>query len=252
MPIGVVAGRARFMDTFDGGQWGYGDDTFPAAGVTFFAGTFVRHPLAIAAVHATLQYLKAQGPSLQEGVNRRTTRLATELNAFFAQRGVKIHIAHFASQMFIRVQEAGELATLLFYHLRDRGIHVLENFPSYLTAAHSDEDVERIIAAVKDSVLEMQADDILPRSDATAADTPSWRRCVPLSEGQSEVWLASQMSEMASCAFNESDSVRIRGALDVALFKKAVEEVLERSEEHTSELQSLMRSSYAVFCLKKK
>src|SRR3546814_2462109 len=27
---------------------------------------------------------------------------------------------------------------------------------------------------------------------------------------------------------------------------------LERSEEHTSELQSLMRSSYAVFCLRKK
>src|SRR3546814_1671836 len=27
---------------------------------------------------------------------------------------------------------------------------------------------------------------------------------------------------------------------------------LERSEEHTSELQSLMRSSYAVFCWKKK
>src|SRR3546814_19286563 len=29
-------------------------------------------------------------------------------------------------------------------------------------------------------------------------------------------------------------------------------EVVERSEEHTSELQSLMRISYAVFCLKKK
>src|SRR3546814_6506453 len=28
--------------------------------------------------------------------------------------------------------------------------------------------------------------------------------------------------------------------------------ILERSEEHTSELQSLMRNSYAVFCLKKK
>src|SRR3546814_7501071 len=27
---------------------------------------------------------------------------------------------------------------------------------------------------------------------------------------------------------------------------------VSRSEEHTSELQSLMRSSYAVFCLKKK
>src|SRR3546814_2053994 len=31
-----------------------------------------------------------------------------------------------------------------------------------------------------------------------------------------------------------------------------VEPVLVRSEEHTSELQSLMRISYAVFCLKKK
>src|SRR3546814_5595107 len=30
------------------------------------------------------------------------------------------------------------------------------------------------------------------------------------------------------------------------------EEVADRSEEHTSELQSLMRISYAVFCLKKK
>src|SRR3546814_1310418 len=31
-----------------------------------------------------------------------------------------------------------------------------------------------------------------------------------------------------------------------------VEVALDRSEEHTSELQSLMRISYAVFCLKKK
>src|SRR3546814_3732846 len=32
---------------------------------------------------------------------------------------------------------------------------------------------------------------------------------------------------------------------------RRVEEAGERSEEHTSELQSLMRNSYAVFCLKK-
>src|SRR3546814_10225038 len=31
-----------------------------------------------------------------------------------------------------------------------------------------------------------------------------------------------------------------------------VSEPIRRSEEHTSELQSLMRISYAVFCLKKK
>src|SRR3546814_6370096 len=36
------------------------------------------------------------------------------------------------------------------------------------------------------------------------------------------------------------------GIADIALF------AYTRSEEHTSELQSLMRNSYAVFCLKKK
>src|SRR3546814_8752386 len=33
---------------------------------------------------------------------------------------------------------------------------------------------------------------------------------------------------------------------------EGVDRVPDRSEEHTSELQSLMRISYAVFCLKKK
>src|SRR3546814_2045930 len=33
---------------------------------------------------------------------------------------------------------------------------------------------------------------------------------------------------------------------------QAIEGLFPRSEEHTSELQSLMRISYAVFCLKKK
>src|SRR3546814_7721073 len=33
---------------------------------------------------------------------------------------------------------------------------------------------------------------------------------------------------------------------------REVQDLNERSEEHTSELQSLMRISYAVFCLKKK
>src|SRR3546814_1912958 len=34
--------------------------------------------------------------------------------------------------------------------------------------------------------------------------------------------------------------------------ERAAKEDVTRSEEHTSELQSLMRNSYAVFCLKKK
>src|SRR3546814_1303009 len=41
-------------------------------------------------------------------------------------------------------------------------------------------------------------------------------------------------------------------SLDLFVFDRFGIDVVGRSEEHTSELQSLMRTSYAVFCLKKK
>src|SRR3546814_8992264 len=42
------------------------------------------------------------------------------------------------------------------------------------------------------------------------------------------------------------------GELRSDLLAQALTQSVVRSEEHTSELQSLMRRSYAVFCLKKK
>src|SRR3546814_10177381 len=42
------------------------------------------------------------------------------------------------------------------------------------------------------------------------------------------------------------------GRTDLAAARKVWMQSSTRSEEHTSELQSLMRISYAVFCLKKK
>src|SRR3546814_4910219 len=49
---------------------------------------------------------------------------------------------------------------------------------------------------------------------------------------------------------------RIRRAIEAATADEQAQaaalDLASRSEEHTSELQSLMRISYAVFCLKKK
>src|SRR3546814_7195431 len=42
------------------------------------------------------------------------------------------------------------------------------------------------------------------------------------------------------------------GSIPLVQQYQAAMATLDRSEEHTSELQSLMRSSYAVFCLTKK
>src|SRR3546814_6393591 len=69
---------------------------------------------------------------------------------------------------------------------------------------------------------------------------------------------AQRMTEALEAAFpqteaNEGEDRRKRWhipARHVAVLLSPSPEELARSEEHTSELQSLMRISYAVFCLK--
>src|SRR3546814_5545090 len=48
------------------------------------------------------------------------------------------------------------------------------------------------------------------------------------------------------------DWIRVKAPTSPGYAETRVMSSEERSEEHTSELQSLMRISYAVFCLKKK
>src|SRR3546814_982357 len=54
----------------------------------------------------------------------------------------------------------------------------------------------------------------------------------------------------SSSLSTRGDSTRARNSMADFIFARR--ERSSRSEEHTSELQSLMRISYAVFCLKKK
>src|SRR3546814_5784283 len=52
------------------------------------------------------------------------------------------------------------------------------------------------------------------------------------------------------CMTNVADDASVTAALDAAEAAHGTARILVRSEEHTSELQSLMRISYAVFCMK--
>ena len=172
-PIGVIAGKRKYMDALDGGGWQYGDASIPTVGVTYFAGTFVRHPLALAAAHAVLDHLKAAGPHLQERLNARTTGLIDELNEFCGGVGAPVKLTHFASVWRIGFTEDHPLQDLLFAMMRSRGIHVLDNFPCFFTTAHSEEDFIAIAKAFKESVLELQEAEFLPRRrniDALAFD----------------------------------------------------------------------------------
>ncbi len=166
-PIGVIAGKREYMDALDGGAWQFGDDSIPIVGVTYFAGTFVRHPLALAAAKAVLEHMKTEGPALQERLNARVAMLADELNAFCRDVGAPIAINQFASVWKTQFLEDHPLQDLLFAMMRSRGIHILDNFPCFFTTAHSEADFAAIAAAYKDSVLELQEYDFLPRGVAT-------------------------------------------------------------------------------------
>ena len=53
---------------------------------------------------------------------------------------------------------------------------------------------------------------------------------MPLTESQVEIWLAAQLGDEASCAFNESVSLRLQGQLDVPALQAAMTEVAARHD----------------------
>jgi len=171
LPIGVIAGKSEFMDALDGGFWQFGDESFPETGVTYFAGTFVRHPLAIAAAEAVLRHLKDKGPNLQRKVNEKTEMLVKDLNAYFERVQAPINLVNFGSLFKVVFTEEMAYGELLYYWLRDRGVHIWEGRSCFLTTAHTDADLEFVMNAFKQSVAELQAGGFLSGS-ANTEDSP--------------------------------------------------------------------------------
>src|SRR3546814_3086807 len=64
--------------------------------------------------------------------------------------------------------------------------------------------------------------------------------------------IANSISPLDSCSRTDRIGGSVLGYLGYAKLACAAAAIASRSEEHTSELQSLMRISYAVFCLNKK
>jgi glutamate-1-semialdehyde aminotransferase/acyl carrier protein len=255
MPVGVVAGRAACMDTFDGGQWAYGDESFPQAPVTFFAGTFVRHPLALAALKAMLETLAAKPPLFWEAMNAKGDRLGRTMDRWFTENDMPFALPNCGSLLYLRIDDRAPLAPLIGPHLRDRGVFLLEGFPSYMTAAHDEAEIDHVIAAMQDAALEMRADGVIGgREDATprapritkapprlslpdgraqiaqsmAAPLPPLY--VPMTGAQREIWMALALNPGVVPAYNESVSLLLRGPLDRDAARAAVAFVLARHD----------------------
>ncbi|HTU50732.1 MAG TPA: amino acid adenylation domain-containing protein [Acidobacteriaceae bacterium] len=235
MPIGILAGKSAFMDALDGGAWQFGDASVPEAGVTFFAGTFVRHPLTMAALCATLEHIRDAGIALYDTLNQRAARFAAKMNEVFAKRGAPLHLDACGSVMYFGIPLEVRFGGLLFYLLREKGVFILEGFPLYLTTEHSDADLEHIVRSLDASIAELQGCGLMPqeRRDNVGGvrhivtDTVTE---VSLTEPQLEIMLAAQVSDEANCAYNESFRLTLDGVLDQNALQQAWQALIARHD----------------------
>lgn len=224
MPIGVVAGDRAFMDALDGGAWQYGDPSYPAAETTFFAGTFCKHPLTMAAAYAVLSHIEQAGPALQNDLNQRTAAFADTLNRWFAEQKVPIRIDHFASLFRFRFQQNLDL---FFYHLVHQGVYIWEGRTCFFSAVHSDQDIADVTLAVKTAVAELRKGGFL----SSATDTPvSPSGRFPLTRAQQQMMVAVARDRRSESAYHLTADLDLTGTLDRARFNGAYHAVQQRHQ----------------------
>ena len=231
LPIGAIAGRAGFMDAFDGGHWSFGDGSFPEAAVTFFAGTFVRHPLALAAARAVLTHLKQSGNALQQTLAEQTTTMLTRVNEGLT--GTPFVAQHFASNWLLQVAPELKYSALLFALLRHGGIHLWEGRPCFLSTAHTAADVDQVVAAFGESVAELEDAGFFSRATTPTAVSlapPPLADTIPMTESQQEVWLVCQQSPIASSAFNETWTLQLDGTPNLDALRKSIQTIVDRHD----------------------
>ncbi|MEM1278944.1 MAG: aminotransferase class III-fold pyridoxal phosphate-dependent enzyme, partial [Cyanobacteria bacterium P01_H01_bin.152] len=148
LPLSIIAGQAKFMDHIDGGPWQFGDDSAPQIPTTFFAGTFCKHPLSLAAARAALQHLQTEGPELQATLNQRTADLVERLNAFTTSAKLPVRFTRFGSFFAIALTQSQISPTalnLISYHLLNQGIHLRGGDKGgFLSTAHTPADIDAI------------------------------------------------------------------------------------------------------------
>jgi len=223
MPLGVLAGTSLFMDALDGGQWQYGDDSAPEVGVTFFAGTFIRHPLTMAAARAVLHKLKAEGPALQADNDAKASRFVERLNALFAELGVPVVISRYSSLWMLHPEPSLKHFSLLFYHLRLRGIHIWEGRGNFVSLAHTEADLEKVLTAFRESIVALQGGGFLPGG----APVPL---VVPTTPAQREMFLQSQLSADASLTCHESLTLQLTGPVEAEKVARVLGQIAARHD----------------------
>ena len=133
LPIGLVAGKSKFMDYIDGGKWRFNDDSYPKSDTTFVAGTFCHHPLAMKSAITTLKIMKESNGLIHKELNKKTSEFCARMNDYFTHWGLKIEVVYFGS--LFRFIISGRVK-LLYSQLLLNGVYIWEGRNCFLSPQH--------------------------------------------------------------------------------------------------------------------
>ncbi|MBI1227883.1 MAG: amino acid adenylation domain-containing protein [Bacteroidetes bacterium] len=269
-PLAAVAGKEKYMSSFDGGYWGYGDDSSPEGVIAYFASTFIKNPISVAAAHAALSEIQQLGPSLQQDLNEKTVRFAKRISEIFLRKKAPLMIQSASSFFMIKNADASPLTRLFNFVLRTKGVNIRER-PCFISTAHTEADFERAYQGFEDAIDEMFAlglmevwegedmnvivsplvtQPLTPKGEPktnkqekpsqvielhqnrTSVGSPLGVRGseIPTTEGQREIFLSDQFSLEASKAYNIATEIRLEGEFDVAKIRAALQALVDRHE----------------------
>lgn len=162
MPIGILAGKAEYLDAVDGGYWEYGDESFPNKEMTYFAGTFCKHPISLAASRAVLRFIDQDEGETQKRVNELTAYFVEQVNAYLEEENVPLRVSYFGSEF--RFEPYGKYnlrklpveTELFFYLLMEKGVYIWERRTCFFSAAHTYEDAQFFLRAIKECITDIR------------------------------------------------------------------------------------------------
>src|SRR5262245_26342330 len=233
LPVAAVAGRAKYLDAVDGGGWRFGDDSFPGAEMTYFAGTHFKHPMIMGAVWRAINHIKMAGPELSRGLERRTAELVRRLNRCFQEEGSPFDAVHDGSLFRFRYPRGQDQFEIFYYGLLEQGVYIPETRSCFLSTAHGEAEIERVYEAVREVTRGMREAGFFQTGAAVTGEVRPSRetgRELPLTESQKDLWLSGRIFEDGDAAYNLAAGVNIRGRLDTAALRKALQELVNRHE----------------------
>ena len=165
LPIGALAGRADAMALLGKG-WGHPDGVFSG-------GTFSGNPMTMAAGIAALEYMRDNQETLYPHLNDQGDRLAAEVNAFCEAHQIPAQLMNAGSMFLFQFQRGAierardvtgdhrDAENDFYLHVLGRGVIVPPLHLFFISEAHSAADVDVVIEAFQDSLLNVRADGLL-------------------------------------------------------------------------------------------